>query len=116
MEEIIERLQKEAKDAKQAYTSQICEIVVRHIKAYPSDAERITSDKTLIGCFAFLKNRARQNQSNGCGICGDKDVYEYFNFEQSSITSSGPELLRPAAASMVKPQAIADFSVDDLFD
>ena len=74
MNEIIERLQREADEAKQEYISQICQIVIRHIKDCPADAERITTDKTLAGCFTFLRDRAKKNQKNGCGVCGDADA------------------------------------------
>lgn len=115
MNEIIERLQKEADEAKQEYISQICQIVIRHIKDCPADAERITTDKTLAGCFTFLRDRAKKNQKNGCGVCGDADVYDYFEFG-GAITPGAPVLSGQREAPAAKPQAMADISIDDLFE
>lgn len=115
MNEIIERLQKEADEAKQPYMTEICRLVTAHLQACPQDAARVTTDKTLDGCFKFLKERARKNQVNGCGVCSDRDVYEYFGFT-GDITPAAPVIARPTAGATAKPQAMADFNVDDLFD
>lgn len=115
MNEIIERLQKEADEAKQPYTTEICRLVTAHLQACPQDAAHVTTDKTLDGCFKFLKERARKHQVNGCGVCSDRDVYEYFGFA-GDIAPASPVIAGPSVGVAAKPQAIADFSADDLFD
>ncbi len=115
MEEIIARLKREADTAKKEYISMICEIVVRHIEECPDDVERITSDKTLKGCFDFLRERASKNQSNGCGVCGPADVYDYFNFA-GDITPMTMSMAEKQEAPSPKPPAMADIDIDDLFD
>lgn len=115
MEEIIARLKKEADTAKKEYISMICEIVVRYIEECPEDAERITSDKTLKGCFDFLRERASKNQSNGCGVCGQADVYDYFDFA-GDITPMTVSMAERKETPSSKPQAIADIDIDDLFN
>ncbi len=115
MEKVVERLKQEADTAKKEYISMICEIVVRHIEECPDDAERITSDKTLKGCFDFLRERASKNQSNGCGVCGPADVYDYFDFG-GDITPAPVVMKKQREASASKPQAMADIDIDDLFD
>lgn len=115
MNEIIERLQKEADEAKQPYTTEICRLVTAHLQACPQDAAPVTTDKTLDGCFKFLKERARKHQVNGCGVCSDRDVYEYFGFA-GDFTPALTVTAGSTTSTAEKPQAIADFSVDDLFD
>jgi hypothetical protein len=112
MEEIIARIEKEMEESKMMYIPEIGKIVIAHIRACPEDAVRVTADKTLKGCFAFLKARARKNQQGGCGVAGDSDVYDYYGFA-GAIT--------PAVAAIDKSQAHAEIkkanlSIDDLFD
>lgn len=111
MEKIIARIKEERDNSKEPYIAEIGNIVIRHIMDCPEDAERVTADKTLAGCFDFLKERARKNQKNGCGVCGDADVYDYFEFAGRIIPSR--EAVTVATA---KQQALADFNAADLFD
>ncbi|WP_301859281.1 hypothetical protein [uncultured Megasphaera sp.] len=115
MNDVIKRLQKEADEAKQLYMTEICRLVAAHLEVCPQDADHVTMDKTLNGCFKFLQERARKNQVNGCGVCNDRDVYEYFGFA-GDITPSSPVMAGTTVGVASKPQAMADFSIDDLFD
>jgi hypothetical protein len=106
MEELIARIEKEMEDSKLQYIPEIGKIVINHVLSCPPDAFCVTSGKTLQGCFEFLKERAKKNQENGCGVAGDADIFDYFGF---------------AGEITVKPQANADLqpshvNISDLFE
>lgn len=112
MEEIIARIEKEMEVSNMQYISEIGKIVIAHIRACSADAFCITSDKTLQGCFDFLKDRARKNQKNGCGVAGDADVYDYFGFGGEITQQPRPEPTKPQASAEKR----AHINISDLFD
>ena len=105
MEEIIARLEAEMENSTTEYIATIGKIAIRHIKECRSDAFRVTPDKTLQGCFEFIKERARKNQHDGCGITSDADVFDYFGFAGAIQNTKTDADIKPT-----------NISVEDLFD
>ena len=120
IEPAIHMLQAEMDEKKDANLTMIGNAVIQYVSAHPEERTKISADKTLAHCFAFLRKRAEGRKNNQVGIAGMDDVMDYFGFSGSAPTTTAV----PGEAGR-EPQAIAPsqeavpaahFSVDELFE
>lgn len=84
LQQALQKLQKEVGEkSKDAYVQNVGSFLIGHVRKHPEHAAFIIADgKTIAGSLAAMKEEARKNQSNGCGVLSDEEgfaiVLKYF--------------------------------------
>lgn len=120
IEPAIHMLQAEMDAKKDDNLTMLGNAVIQYVSAHPEESTKISADKTLTHCFAFLRKRAEGRKNNQVGIAGMDDVMDYFGFSGSAPTAAAvpgdagrePQAIAPSQEAV----PTAHFSVDDLFE
>ena len=106
----IEKLRSEMEQNKNhRYIQIVGNFLVQYVTKNPSAAERILAEgKTIKDSLNNMKNEARKNQIEGCGVLSDEEgfavVLKYYSITPAGMLVSSPA---PAAVDF-------DVSLDDL--
>lgn len=128
----IQRLQEEMDTLKDENRRLIGSVVIRYLAAHEEEADRLPTDKTISGCYDFLRQRAEQRKKGMVGVAGFDDVFDYFGLSGDSLqseyslravdtisgrrTASEPENQKSVIQAVEIPEPVANISIDDLFE
>jgi len=112
LKEALDKLQAEitAGGAKKPYLPVIGGFIMDRIRTNPEEAELVLGEgKTLAGALGAMKEEARKNQADGCGVLTDEQgfaiVLKYYGIR---VPEAAPEPVAVVAPAIKT-------SLDDLF-
>lgn len=78
-----------------SYVKVVGQFLLKHLETNPAAAEKIVAEgKTIKGSLKEMKEAARKNQSDGCGVLTDQEGFEvvlkYFGIEPAGIQPATP--------------------------